>query len=372
MSKTIAESDVFVAGGGPAGLAAAIAVRQAGFPVTVVDCAEPPIDKACGEGILPDGLASLARLGIRLDPTVAAPFRGIRFISDHDQVEAAFSGAVGYGIRRTTLHQLLVNRAAALGVSLFWRARITGHTAQGVLVNGKLARFDWLICADGQNSKLRRLAGLDRGRSTSSRFGFRRHYRVQPWSDHVEVHWGDSGQMYVTPVSGDEICVALVTRHRQIRFDQGLRDFPMLAARLSGVAPQADYLGALTVTRKFAEVQAGKIALVGEASGSVDAVTGQGLSLAFRQALAVADALKARHLRQYEAAHRRMMKLPRVMSALMLTMDANAELRRRVVRALAHEPGCFSKLVAIHTGGIAPGDFGIRNGLTAGWRFLAA
>ena len=372
MSKSIEKSDVLVAGGGPAGLAFAIAARQAGFAVTVVDCAEPPIDKACGEGILPDGLDSLAQLGIRLNPLVAAPFRGIRFISERDQVEARFSHKVGYGIRRTTLHPLLVQRAAELGVSLNWRARISGLSADGVLVNGNLARFNWLICADGQNSKLRRLAGLDRGASTSSRFGFRRHYRVAPWSDHVEVHWGDSGQMYVTPVADDEICVAFVTRHRQVRFDGDFREFPLLAARLHGIAPEADYLGALTVTRKLATVHARNIALVGEASGSVDAVTGQGLSLAFRQALTLAEALKADDLRQYEAAHRRIMRLPRLMSALLLAMDSNAEFRRRAIRALAHDPGCFRRLVAVHNGAIALGDFGIRNGLTAGWRLLAA
>ena len=366
------ESDVLVAGGGPAGLAAAIAAQQAGFQVTVVDCAEPPIDKACGEGILPDGLASLARLGIHLDPAMAAPFRGIRFVSEHDLAEAAFSHVVGYGVRRTTLHQLLVNRAAELGVSLNWRARIIGLNANGVLVNEKLARFSWLICADGQNSKLRRLAGLDRGRSGSSRFGFRRHYRVSPWSDHVEVYWGDCGQMYVTPVSDDEICVAFITRHRQIRFDQGLRDFPLLAARLRGAKPGADYLGALTTSRRFDQVQAHNIALAGEASGSVDAITGQGLSLAFSQALALAEALRARNLRQYEAAHRHMMRLPRLMSTLMLVMDSNAALRRKVIRALAHEPACFARLLAVHTGAVAPGEFGIWNGLTAGWRLLAA
>ena len=372
MSKTIAESDVLVAGGGPAGLAAAIALRQAGFQVAVVDCAQPPIDKACGEGILPDGLSSLAQLGIKLDAAAAAPFRGIRFISQREQVEADFSHNVGYGIRRTILHQLLVDRAAELDVSLNWSARITGLVADGLLVNGKLARSRWLICADGQNSKLRRLAGLGRGSSMTSRFGFRRHYRVAPWSDHVEVYWGDRGQMYVTPVADDEICVAFVTRHRQVRFDDGFRDFPLLASRLSEVAPRADYLGALTVTRRLAAVQAGNVALVGEASGSVDAVTGQGLSLAFGQALALADALRAGDLRQYEAAHRRIMRLPRLMSALMLTMDSNAEVRRRAIYALAHAPTCFGRLMAIHTGAIALGDFGIRNGLTAGWRFLAA
>ena len=371
MSKTRAESDVLIAGGGPAGLAAAIAARQAGFAVTVVDCAEPPIDKACGEGILPDGLAVLAQLGVELDPASAAPFRGIRFISEHDQVQAAFSHAVGYGIRRTNLHQLLAHRAAELGVTLRWRQRITALSADAIFVNGRRERFRWLICADGQQSKLRRLAGLDAGRCTSRRFGFRRHYKITPWSDHVEVHWSNCGQMYVTPIAENEICVAFITRHRQLRFEEAFCEFPLLARRLRGMQPEADYLGALTVTRRLAAVHSRNIALVGEASGSVDAVTGQGLSLAFRQALSLADALKTGDLRRYEAAHRRIARLPRIMSALMLAMDKHAPLRSRVIRALAHEPAAFARMLAIHVGAMAPRDFGMRNGLAFGWHLLA-
>ena len=68
------ETDVFVVGGGPAGLAAAIAARQRGFEVVVADSAQPPIDKACGEGLMPDGVAALARLGVAATSATASPF----------------------------------------------------------------------------------------------------------------------------------------------------------------------------------------------------------------------------------------------------------------------------------------------------------
>src|SRR5450755_3231835 len=124
--SNLRRTEVLVAGGGPAGLAAAIAARQAGFGVTVVDCAQPPIDKACGEGIMPDGLAALRQLGIHIDPGLAARFRGIRFVNDDSQVEADFPNGTGYGIRRTVLHQLLVDRATEVGASFCWGERITG------------------------------------------------------------------------------------------------------------------------------------------------------------------------------------------------------------------------------------------------------
>ena len=51
----VKSTDIFVIGGGPAGLATAIAARQRGFDVVVADGAQPPIDKPCGEGLMPDG-----------------------------------------------------------------------------------------------------------------------------------------------------------------------------------------------------------------------------------------------------------------------------------------------------------------------------
>src|SRR5207253_2995692 len=72
------QTDVFVIGGGPAGLAAAIAARKRGFEVVVADGAQPPIDKACGEGVMPDGVAALARLGVAATINHGFPFHGIR------------------------------------------------------------------------------------------------------------------------------------------------------------------------------------------------------------------------------------------------------------------------------------------------------
>lgn len=366
------EAEVLVAGGGPAGLAAALAARQAGFEVAVVDCARPPIDKACGEGIMPDGLTALAALGVQVNASQAAPFRGIRFIDGEQSVEGSFASGVGYGIPRTVLHQWLVDRAAECGVALHWGRRITGLVNGGLLVDSKVIPTQWVICADGQNSQLRKLAGLEPAKPARYRFGFRRHYRVAPWSDFVEVHWSDCGQMYVTPVAEDQLCVALITRHKELRFDVALESFPQLAAKLEQAEAIGSTMGAITATRMLEKVHCGKVALIGEAAGSVDAITGEGLAIAFQQAIALAAALRADNLRDYQRAHRVAMRMPRKMAALMLLMDNRRRLRERAFRALASEPGFFQRMLAMHTGDLSAAEFGLGPGLSFGWRLLTA
>lgn len=75
--SSLLRTDVLVIGGGPAGLAAAIALRQRGVDVTVVEARPASIDKACGEGLMPEALTALERLGILLDARDGVPFRGI-------------------------------------------------------------------------------------------------------------------------------------------------------------------------------------------------------------------------------------------------------------------------------------------------------
>ena len=370
--RDLRRTEVLVAGGGPAGLAAAIAARQAGFEVAVVDCAQPPIDKACGEGIMPDGLSALSALGIEVDARQAAPFRGIRFINGPREVEASFPCGVGYGIRRTLLHQWLVDRAAECGVSLHWGRRITGLSPDGLLVEGDVVSSRWLICADGQNSKLRKLSGLDPSRPPRRRFGFRRHYRVAPWSEFVEVHWSDVGQMYVTPVAEDQVCVALITSHNGLRFDAALPSFPQLASKLERATILGTTLGATTASRRLRNVQTGSIALIGEAAGSVDAITGEGLSIAFQQAVALANAMRAGDLTGYDEAHSRVTRMPRRMAALMLLMDNRRWLRDRAFRALTTDTDFFGRMLAMHTGTLSPAKIGLGSSLSFGWRLLTA
>src|SRR5258708_24881928 len=115
------KADVFVMGGGPAGLAAAIAACQRGMSVVVADGTEPPIDKACGEGLMPETIAALGELGVEIQPDAGYRFRGIRFLQQEMQVGAEFPQALGVGIRGTVLQGWLMARAENCGVRLMWR-----------------------------------------------------------------------------------------------------------------------------------------------------------------------------------------------------------------------------------------------------------
>lgn len=153
--------DVVVVGGGPVGLAAAIAVRLRGLEVLVADRARPPIDKPCGEGVMPEGVAALRLLGVPVD-NGALPFYGIRFTEAGSSVEACFPAAAGHGIgiRRLHLHRLLAARADEVGVVTRWGEPITAVNRSGVEIAGQNVPCRWIVGADGRESRVRRWAGF--------------------------------------------------------------------------------------------------------------------------------------------------------------------------------------------------------------------
>src|ERR1700745_2053549 len=108
------DCDVCVAGAGPAGLAPAIAVAMRGLSFTVVDAGRPPLDKACGEGLMPDALLALGQLNVDLDGVPSASFVGIRFCNDKHCVDALFPRGIGVGVRRPVLHRVLFDKAESL------------------------------------------------------------------------------------------------------------------------------------------------------------------------------------------------------------------------------------------------------------------
>jgi menaquinone-9 beta-reductase len=350
-------------------LAAAIAARRRGLDVIVADHSVPPIDKACGEGIMPDGLAAALDLGIRFDPAAGHPFRGIRFSEGGLSVDASFPGGSGLGIRRTDLHRVLIKHATALGVHLAWGTSVTAIDGDAVAVEGRTVRARWIIGADGGQSRVRRWANLEASAHNSLRFGFRRHYRMAPWSEYMEIHWSSYGQLYITPVAPEELCVVLISRDPQCRLEDALPRFPEVAARLATAAGAGGERGGTSVTRRLRSVYRDNVALIGDASGSVDAVTGEGLCLLFQQAAALARTLAADDLALYQKEHRRIARRPAFMADFMLLLDGRDRFRKRVLQSFAAQPELFRKMLAAHVGQSTAVGFA-SNSMALGWRML--
>jgi flavin-dependent dehydrogenase len=363
-------TDVLVIGGGPAGLAAAIATRQKGFRVMVVDGAQPPIDKPCGEGLMPDGIIALEKLGISIDADSAHPFSGIRFVSSGLAADAPFpDGAFGLGVRRTTLHRIMTERASEVGVDFLWKTVVTGISENEVQLGNRTQIARWIIGADGANSRVRRWAGLDRRWKGDPRYTFRRHYRTLPWTDRMEIYWGATSQMYVAPVTRDHICVALASHNPKLRLEEALQSFPELQSRLGAAEMVSSERGAITATSKLRRVYRKNVALIGDASGTVDAITGEGLCLAFNQAVVLADCLRSEDLTRYQEEHRRMALRPMLMARLMLTLDRRPRLQRRTLQVFRKRPEIFERLLALHLGMLSPLHLAL-DGLTFGWGLL--
>jgi 2-polyprenyl-6-methoxyphenol hydroxylase-like FAD-dependent oxidoreductase len=402
----VKSTDVLIAGGGPAGLAAALALRMCGAAVTVADAIRPPIEKTCGEGLMPDSRRELAMLGIELAAEEGGEFRGIRFAnhaarrdaacgdtdgSDADESDASLAdvatarfpsgGSLGYevgiGVRRKALHARLAECAQQAGVNLIWGKPVQLEDGKCVQVGGEPVRYGLLVGADGQGSRVRRWAGLERGKILSRRFGFRQHFTVEPWSPYVEVHWGRTAQAYITPVGSNEVCVATIARDPHCRLQTVLDQLPWLRAKLRGrlahaVTTDAER-GALTTTRRLNRVACehgplGPVALLGDASGSADAITGEGMAMAFRQALLLAECVDAGNLARYNRLHPKILRLPLTMARVMLLMDRSATFRSRAIGLLADHPQLFARMLGVHVGAESPGRFIASKGLELAWR----
>lgn len=333
--------DVLVAGGGPVGLATAIGAARAGLKTAVVEPRSAPIDKACGEGLMPGAVRALADLGVV--PT-GYRFSGIRYVSGDDTATATFTAGPGLGVPRRTLHTALHSAARDAGVEMITdTVTEIEQDADGVRAAGVRARY--LVGADGLHSRVRRLTGLDHPAAPGApkRWGIRMHYAMAPWTDHVEVHWSPVGEAYVTPL-GPELVGVAVLSDRRLSFDCQLLDLPMLRERLT-VQPASLPRGAGPLRQRSRARVAGRVALVGDAAGYVDALTGEGLAIGFSSAAALVERIVAEDLPAYERDHRRITRRYRLITSALLSATEHPSLRRHVVPAARHLPRLYQGAV---------------------------
>ena len=369
--------DVLVAGGGPVGLATAIGCALAGLSVTVAEPRAAPVDKACGEGVMPAAVRRLAALGVAPD---GCRLRGIRYLEGRHRADASFRHGDGLGVRRTVLHAALAERAAALGIPVL-PVRVTAVAQHPGHVTAAGVEARYLVAADGLHSPIRRALERDlapgrRGQrhpharngspAAAPRYGLRRHYRIAPWTDLVEVHWAADGEAYVTPVSGDVVGIGLLfaAPGRGVSaatasgtgdgarpdgagrgFEGRLAAFPALLDRLGSAAPASAVRGAGPLRQDVRRRVHGRVLLVGDASGYLDALTGEGIGVGLAQAQALVACIAAGRPGDYERAWRRVSVPAWRLTAGLLWSRNQPLLGPRIVPAAQRLPWLFTTLV---------------------------
>jgi flavin-dependent dehydrogenase len=332
--------DLLVVGAGPVGLATAVGARLAGLDVAVVEPRRGLIDKACGEGLMPDALTRLRRLGV--DPS-GVDFYGIRYLRDGRQAEARFSHGPGRGVRRTELHDAIARRARDLGLLLVdARVEAIAQGAEGSEAAGIRARY--LVGADGLHSTVRRLLALEAATRGRSRFGIRQHYAVAPWTDLVEVHWLADCEVYVTPVAERTVGVA-VLGGAPLSLDVAVSRLPVLVDRLSGARTSSRPRGAGPLRQASTARTRGRALLVGDAAGYVDALTGEGLRVGFAEAEAAVRAVRAEDPSGYEAEGAAITRSYRWLTNGLLWTGSHRRLRPMIVPAAQRLPFAFRRIV---------------------------
>jgi menaquinone-9 beta-reductase len=366
------KTDVLIIGGGPGGLAAGVALAECGVRVLLCERRQLPADQLCGEGLMPGGVASLKRLGVARYVREADywPFTGIRYHSPRGRTAAAdFAKGPGWGMRRSCLAAALLARAGDFPNLTLWdevHAEPVERRQNYLLAHAgsEPVRTRLLIGADGRNSGVRRWAGLE-GHSWHRRWGTGRHFRLRPWSNKVEVYWGAGLEAYVTPCGRDCVGVVFLWDSRRFRparagpelFGSFLQAFPTLEAKLAGAEPLDAQRTTGPLHRAATAPVADGVLLLGDAAGYLDALTGEGLSLALAQARALTRCvaprlrentglLAASDLNDYATAYRRIARPYYRITRLALWLGRHKQALEWSIALLARRPGLFQKLLS--------------------------
>ncbi len=334
--------DVLVVGAGPVGLVTAIHAALAGLDVAVIDPRVGTIDKACGEGLMPQALEHLC--GIKVNPP-GIDFIGIRYIAGNKSVDAKFTKNPGRGVRRTILHDQLRNRALELNIKIL-DGKVRDIIQENSHVEAAGIQCRYLIGADGLHSTVRSQLKLNipPKKNTPQRYGLRQHFTIAPWSNFVEVCWLPDAELYVTPVDDQTVGIAILGAET-MDFWTIIAQYPELEARLRSVDPASKLRGAGPLRQRARARTLGRTLLAGDAAGYVDALTGEGMRMGFEEGKAAVESVLTNNLHTYESEWRKITRSYRILAGGLLWASNNRLVRPMIVPVAKTLPSVFTRIV---------------------------
>jgi flavin-dependent dehydrogenase len=187
------------------------------------------------------------------------------------------------------------------------------------------------------------MLGLDRPVEGRRRFGHRVHVELAPWTPYVEVHWAAASEAYVTPVADDLVGIAILTE-QQAPFGELIKEHPVLVERLDRL-PFSRTRGAGPLRQRSSSRVQGRVLLVGDAAGYVDALTGEGIALGLAQSRAAVDAIVSGRSRDYEAAYRKLGRRHELLTKALLASSRRPAVRSQLVPLASRLPWVFGAAV---------------------------
>lgn len=357
------EFDLAVIGAGPGGCACALAAARGGLRVALLDPRPEADDRPCGEGMMPEGAASLASLGLQDLLARGRAFRSLRFFLGGEPLLEVPLPAPAVAIPRP---ELLRSLDAALSrepkvLRVRSAARVQRNGRFEVRAgDGRVLAADALAVADGGGG--RALEGLREG-ATPRRFGLRARYEEARPLESVEIHLGGGVEVYLTPLPGGIVNAAFLfsrapsgARGPEDLARRALERHPAARARLGEMRtpPQGRTLG-LPRPRAIA---ADRAFLVGDATGGVDPIVGCGVTIALRTGIAAAESALALRggmdfapaERRHEEAVRREVLGRRRVAGLLLRLADRPPLARGAASLLRRMPGLLARLARVAAG----------------------
>ena len=262
-------------------------------------------------------------------------FTGIDYRLADLRLHADFREGPGLAVRRTELSRALLQACEA---------------QDGIrLEDGVNRRPDWkpdlTVAADGLHSSLRHELGWAEKSRLPGRWGIRRHFRTPPWNGKIEIHVENGREAYVTPVAPDQIGIAVLSGTPGKHF---LDNLPVALRERLG-EPTSETMACGPLEQRTTKRVSREVVLLGDASGYLDACTGEGISLALAQARLLAEHYP-HQLHRLEAAFTRLVLAYKITTYFSLWMHRHPKLRRPMTAWMARHPKLFQRLLSLNMG----------------------